>query len=91
MNKNELITVVAETTGFTKKDVGTVVDSVFNVISRVLSGGENVKISNFGQFVVRERKERKGRNPQSGEEIMIPASKGIGFKPAQGLKDSVNG
>lgn len=90
MNKNELITVVAETTGFTKKDVGTIIDSVFSNISKALSEGENVKISDFGQFVVKERAERQGRNPKTGEEVLIPASKTVKFKLAKGLKEKMN-
>ncbi|OJT57549.1 HU family DNA-binding protein [Bacillus licheniformis] len=89
MNKKELIGAVAEATGQTKKDVELVVDSTFNAITSALKDGEKVKIHGFGNFEVRERAARKGRNPQSGEEIEIPATKAPAFKAAKALKDSV--
>lgn len=90
MNKKELIGAVAEATGQTKKDVELVVDSTFDVITSALKDGEKVKIHGFGNFEVRERAARKGRNIQTGEEITIPASKVAKFKPAKTLKDVVN-
>ncbi|MED2945367.1 HU family DNA-binding protein [Bacillus swezeyi] len=89
MNKKELIGAVAEATGLTKKDVELVVDSTFDVITSALKDGEKVKIHGFGNFEVRERAARKGRNPQSGEEIEIPATKAPAFKAAKALKDSI--
>lgn len=89
MNKKELITVVAETTGLPKKDVTAAVDSVFDKITEALVNGDKVKLHGFGNFEVRERAARKGRNPQTGEEIEIPASKTPAFKPAKALKDAV--
>ncbi|MFT0803235.1 HU family DNA-binding protein [Bacillus swezeyi] len=88
MNKKELIGAVAEATGLTKKDVELVVDSTFDVITSALKDGEKVKIHGFGNFEVRERAARKGRNPQSGEEIEIPATKAPAFKAAKTLKDA---
>ncbi|MFD2612009.1 HU family DNA-binding protein [Paenibacillus gansuensis] len=90
MNKSELITKVAETTELSKKDVTKAVDAVFEAISEALSGGDKVQLVGFGNFEVRERSARKGRNPQTGEEIEIPASKVPAFKPGKALKDGIN-
>lgn len=89
MNKKELIGAVAEATGQTKKDAELVVDSTFDVITSALKDGEKVKVHGFGSFEVRERAARKGRNPQSGEEIEIPATKAPAFKAAKALKDAI--
>lgn len=91
MNKKELASAVAETTGLTKKDAEVVVDATLNAIKEKLASGENVKLVGFGNFEVRDRAARKGRNPQSGEEIEIAAIKAPAFKPAQALKDAVSG
>ncbi len=89
MNKTELIAKVAETAELTKKDAGQVVDAVFEAITGALKGGEKVQLMGFGTFEVRERAARKGRNPQSGEEIEIPASKLPAFKAGKELKEAV--
>lgn len=91
MNKKELIAQVAEKTEFSKKDAGEAVDAVFATILEKLSEGEKVKVDKFGNYEVRERAARKGRNPQTGEEIDIAATKVVGFKPAKALKDAVKG
>lgn len=90
MNKQELISKVAEATHHTKKDIGIVIDTVFDVITRSLQSGEKVQIVGFGNFEVRERLARKGRNPQTGEEIDIPSSRSPSFKPGKALKESLN-
>lgn len=89
MNKKDLINVVAEKTGMTKKDSGLAVESVFDVIKETLSKGEKVQIIGFGTFEVRDRAARKGRNPQTGEEIDIPATRVPAFKAGKALKDTV--
>lgn len=89
MNKTELIAKVAELTDFTKKDAAKAVDAVFNAITEALKNGENVQLIGFGSFEVRSRSARKGRNPQTGEEIEIAASKVPAFKAGKALKDSV--
>ncbi len=89
MNKTELITKVAEKSELTKKDATKAVDAVFASITETLQGGDKVQIIGFGNFEVRERAARKGRNPQTGEEIQIPASKVPAFKPGKGLKDGI--
>lgn len=90
MNKSELISRVAEVTELPKKDVTKAVDAVFQTISEALQNGEKVQLVGFGNFEVRERSARKGRNPQTGEEIDIPASKVPAFKPGKSLKEGVN-
>ncbi|OEF97291.1 DNA-binding protein [Vulcanibacillus modesticaldus] len=89
MNKTELIAKVAEKAELTKKDATKAVDAVFASISESLQNGEKVQIIGFGNFEVRERAARKGRNPQTGEEIEIPASKVPAFKPGKALKEGV--
>ncbi|MCY3047188.1 HU family DNA-binding protein [Aerococcus urinae] len=90
-NKADLVQKVAESTGESKKNVQPVVDAVFSSIENFLADGENVQIIGFGNFEVRERAARKGRNPQTGDEIQIPASKVPAFKASKGLKDVVKG
>lgn len=88
-NKVQLIENVASKTGLTKKDATAAVDAVFGSIQDTLKQGDKVQLIGFGTFEVRERAARKGRNPQTGAEIKIPASKVPAFKPGKALKDSV--
>ncbi|WP_054951231.1 HU family DNA-binding protein [Numidum massiliense] len=90
MNKTDLIEKVATDIGMTKKDATAVVDTVLETISEALQRGEKVSLIGFGNFEVRERSARKGRNPRTGEEIEIKASKVPAFKPGKQLKESVN-
>ncbi|WP_078543363.1 HU family DNA-binding protein [Litchfieldia alkalitelluris] len=90
MNKTELVTAVAESTELSKKDVTKAVDAVFEAIQDALAKGDKVQLIGFGNFEVRERSARKGRNPQTGEEIEIAASKVPAFKPGKALKEAVN-
>lgn len=89
MNKSELINSVAEAAGLSKKDGTKAVEAVFETIQSTLASGEKVQVIGFGTFEVRERAARKGRNPQSGEEIDIAASKVPAFKAGKALKDAV--
>ncbi|MGP4078339.1 MULTISPECIES: HU family DNA-binding protein [Bacillaceae] len=89
MNKTDLINSVSEQTQLSKKDVSKTVDAVFGAIEESLKGGDKVQLIGFGNFEVRERAARKGRNPQTGDEIEIPASKVPAFKPGKALKDAV--
>ncbi|CAM4221977.1 HU family DNA-binding protein [Paenibacillus tarimensis] len=91
MNKTELIAKVSELTELSKKDATKAVDAVFDAISDALQSGDKVQLVGFGNFEVRERSARKGRNPQTGEEIEIAASKTPAFKPGKSLKDLVSG
>jgi len=89
MNKTELISQVAEKTSLSKKDAAKAVDAVFETITEALKNGEKVQLIGFGNFEVRERSARKGRNPQTGEEIDIAASRVPAFKPGKALKEEV--
>ncbi|EDL62828.1 MULTISPECIES: HU family DNA-binding protein [Bacillaceae] len=89
MNKTELINAVAEAAELSKKDATKAVDAVFESIQDALANGDKVQLIGFGNFEVRERAARKGRNPQTGEEIEISASKVPAFKPGKALKDAV--
>lgn len=91
MNKAKLIKAIVEDVEMSKKDAEKVLNATLEVIQSTLSDGEAVKIQGFGNFEVRDRAPRKGRNPQTGEEIEIAASKAVGFKPAKALKDAVKG
>jgi DNA-binding protein HU-beta len=88
-NKQDLVNSVATETGLTKKDASAAVEAVFNAIQDSLAKGEKVQLIGFGNFEVRERAARKGRNPQTGEEIKIDASKIPAFKAGKALKDAV--
>lgn len=89
MNKTDLINAVAEQADLTKKEAGLAVDAVFEAIQTSLAKGEKVQLIGFGNFEVRERAARKGRNPQTGKEIDIHASKVPAFKAGKALKDAV--
>lgn len=89
MNKTELVSVVSEKTEFSNKESAQIVDALFASIEEALAKGEKVQLIGFGTFEVRERAARKGRNPQTGAEIEIPASKVPAFKPGKALKDAV--
>ncbi|GLY09806.1 MULTISPECIES: HU family DNA-binding protein [Bacillaceae] len=89
MNKTDLINQVAETAELSKKDATKAVEAVFDAIQNSLASGDKVQLIGFGNFEVRERSARKGRNPQTGAEIEIAASKVPAFKPGKALKDAV--
>lgn len=89
MNKTDLINSVADQADLTKKQAGLAVDAVFESIQKSLAKSEKVQLIGFGNFEVRERAARKGRNPQTGKEIKIPASKVPAFKAGKALKDAV--
>ena len=90
MNKTELTDAVADATGLTKADAARSLDAVLSTISNTLAKGDQVGIVGFGTFLVRERKARTGRNPQTGAEIQIAAATVPAFKPGKALKDAVN-
>ena len=89
MNKTDLITKVAEVSELSKKDATKAVEAVFEVITEALQGGDKVQLVGFGNFEVRERSARKGRNPQTGAEIDIEASKVASFKAGKTLKEGL--
>jgi DNA-binding protein HU-beta len=90
VNKTELIAAMAEKTELPKKDVEAALKAFEDVVSEELQKGEKVQIVGFGTFEVSERAAREGRNPQTGETIMIAASKTPKFKAGKALKDLVN-
>ena len=90
MNKQELVANVAEQASLTKKDAETAVNAVFETIKNALGEGDRIQLIGFGTFEVKDRKARKGRNPQTGDEIEIAASRMPVFKAGKALKDSVN-
>lgn len=90
MTKAELIAQVYERVGFSKKDSSELVELIFEMIKASLTNGEKIKISGFGNFVVRQKRSRMGRNPQTGESIEISARKVLVFHPSQVLKAQLN-
>ena len=90
MNKTELIAAVAEKTALTKAASGKAVDAVVAAITEELKKGEKVTLIGFGTFETRNRAARTGRNPQTGKEIKIKASKAPAFKAGKALKEAVN-
>ena len=90
MNKAELVAAVAAKTGETKKTAEASVDAIVAVIKETLVKGDKIQLVGFGSFEVRKRAARKGRNPQTKEEIKIPASKAPVFKACKQLKELVN-
>ncbi|MFS0906211.1 HU family DNA-binding protein [Priestia aryabhattai] len=89
MKKTELIDAVATKTELTKQDSKKAIDALFETISNTLAKEEKIQLLGFGTFEVRQRAERTGRNPQTGEEMTIPASKVPAFKPGKELKEAV--
>ena len=90
MNKSDLIAAIAAKTEFTKKDAELALNAFVDVVTEALVEGDKVQLVGFGSFEVRKRAARKGRNPQTKEEIKIPASKAPVFKAGKALKDLVN-
>lgn len=89
MNKAELIEAVSKVTEMTKADTERAIDAVIDVVSKNIKKKDGVKLVGFGTFAVSSRKTRVGRNPQTGEEIQIPARKVPVFRPGKELKDAV--
>lgn len=89
MNKFELIAEIAKEAGMTKIDTEKFLQAFFNKVTETLARGEKIKIVGFGNFEVSKRAARKGRNPQTGEEIMLPATNVPKFRPSKALKDAV--
>ena len=91
ITKADIVEKVYETIGFSKKEASELVELVFLELKKTLQSGEKVKISGFGNFVVRGKSERVGRNPQTGEQIKISARRVLTFRPSQVLKAMLNG
>lgn len=90
MTKADLVESIYEKIGFSKKESADIVELVFDSIKETLEHGEKIKVSGFGNFVVRQKRPRIGRNPQTGDEIEISQRKVLTFKPSQILKLALN-
>lgn len=90
MTKADIVETIYEKIGFSKKESADIVEMVFDTIKETLEKGEKIKISGFGNFVVRSKRPRIGRNPQTGEEIEISARRVLTFRPSQVLKTALN-
>ncbi len=90
MTKADIVETIYERVGFSKKESAELVETIFEVIKEALVRGEKVKFSGFGNFIVREKNARKGRNPQTGEEIQLAARRVLTFKPSLVLKTVLN-
>lgn len=90
MTKADIVEKIYDKVGFSKKESAELVEMVFDIIKGTLEKGDKIKLAGFGNFVVKEKADRRGRNPQTGEEIIISARKILTFKPSQVLKASIN-
>lgn len=90
MTKAEIIEQVYQKVGFSKKEATNMVELIFDLLRDTLEKGEKVKISGFGNFLVRSKRTRRGRNPKTGEEIEINSRKVLTFKPSKLLKEALN-
>ncbi|MCE9625446.1 MAG: integration host factor subunit alpha [Deltaproteobacteria bacterium] len=90
MTKADLVESIYEKIGFSKKESSDIVEMIFDTMKDTLERGEKIKISGFGNFVVRAKRPRMGRNPQTGQEIEISARRVLTFRPSQVLKQALN-
>ena len=90
MTKADIVERIYEKVGFSKKEATDVVESIFELLKGRLQQGEKVKISGFGNFIINAKRPRKGRNPQTGEEIIISGRRVLSFKTSTVLKKSIN-
>ena len=90
MTKADIVEALYEKVGFSKKEAADLVELVFDTLKKSLSEGAKIKISGFGNFVVREKRSRVGRNPQTGQSIEISARRVLTFRPSQVLRAEVN-
>jgi DNA-binding protein HU-beta len=91
MNNNDIASLIADAHSVTKADAKTIVDAVFAAVVDAATRNEEVSISGFGKFKVKDSAGREGRNPSTGATIQIAASKKLGFAPAKALKERLNG
>ncbi|MBW1645830.1 MAG: integration host factor subunit alpha [Deltaproteobacteria bacterium] len=90
MTKADIVETIYEKVGLSKRESARIVDMIFEIMKDKLENGENVKISGFGSFTIRDKKARRGRNPQTGEEIIISARRVLSFKPSNVLRKHIN-
>lgn len=91
MTKADIFERVADKTGYSKKESAELVEAVFSLIKSTLETGDKLKIAGFGNFEIKQKKDRRGRNPQTGETITINARRILTFKPSNVLKSAING
>jgi integration host factor subunit alpha len=90
MTKVDIVESIYEKVGFSKKEVAKIVETIFDLIKENLQNEEKIKISGFGNFIVRKKRARRGRNPQTGDDIQITPRRILTFKPSQVLKAALN-
>jgi len=90
MTKADLVRIICDKMGFALKESTEIVEQVFDILKEALEGGEKVKISGFGNFVVRQKRPRKGRNPQTGQKLLISGRRVVTFKPSPVLRRALN-
>lgn len=90
MTKVDVVESIYEKVGFSKKEVAKIVESIFDIIKESLEKEDKIKISGFGNFVVRKKRARRGRNPQTGDDIEISSRRILTFKPSQVLRATLN-
>ena len=90
MIKADMVKIICEKMGWALKESTEIVEPVFDIMKETLEGGEKIKISGFGNFVVRQKRPRKGRNPKTGEEVIISGRKVVTFKPSNVLRKALN-
>ena len=90
MTKADMVKIIYEKMGWALKESTEIVEQVFDIMKETLEGGEKIKISGFGNFVVRQKRPRKGRNPKTGEEVVISGRKVVTFKPSNVLRKALN-
>ncbi len=91
LTKSHLIDAIAEQNGYTRKKSSETVETILEIIKSTLISGEDVRITGFGKFYVKEKGERRGRNPQTGEDLMLGSRRVVGFKCSGKLRDKMNG
>lgn len=90
MTKADMVELVYERIGVSKREAARIVETMFDILKETLESGENVKISGFGSFNIQNKKPRRGRNPQTGEEITISARRVLSFKASNVLREQLN-
>lgn len=90
MTKADIVEQIHTTTGLSKKDSAEMLESVFAIMKESLEAGESIRVSGFGNFEIKQKEARRGRNPQTGEAITIKARKVLTFKPSTLLRQAVN-
>jgi len=90
MTKVDIVETIYEKVGFSKKEVAKIVETIFDIIKENLQKEDKIKISGFGNFVIRKKRSRRGRNPQTGDDIEISSRRILTFKPSQVLRGALN-